>query len=35
MRAVVPVSCGWSNVGSWHAVWELSEKDAAGNAAQG
>jgi len=33
--AVVPVSCGWSDVGSWHAVWELSNKDAQGNAAQG
>jgi mannose-1-phosphate guanylyltransferase/mannose-6-phosphate isomerase len=33
--AVVPVSCGWSDVGSWYAVWELSEKDADGNAAQG
>jgi mannose-1-phosphate guanylyltransferase/mannose-6-phosphate isomerase len=33
--AVVPVSCGWSDVGSWHAVWELSGKDAEGNAAQG
>jgi mannose-1-phosphate guanylyltransferase/mannose-6-phosphate isomerase len=33
--AVVPVSCGWSDVGSWHAVWELSQKDAEGNAAQG
>ena len=33
--AVVPVSCGWSDVGSWHAVWELSEKDGHGNAAQG
>jgi mannose-1-phosphate guanylyltransferase / mannose-6-phosphate isomerase len=33
--AVVPVSCGWSDVGSWYAVWELSEKDAQGNAAQG
>ena len=22
--AVVPVACGWSDVGSWHAVWELS-----------
>jgi mannose-1-phosphate guanylyltransferase/mannose-6-phosphate isomerase len=29
------VSCGWSDVGSWHAVWELSPKDADGNAAQG
>jgi mannose-1-phosphate guanylyltransferase/mannose-6-phosphate isomerase len=33
--AVVPVSCGWSDVGSWHAVWELSDKDAHGNAAHG
>jgi len=33
--AVVPVKCGWSDVGSWHAVWELSDKDAQGNAAQG
>jgi mannose-1-phosphate guanylyltransferase/mannose-6-phosphate isomerase len=33
--AVVAVACGWSDVGSWHAVWELSEKDAQGNAAQG
>jgi mannose-1-phosphate guanylyltransferase / mannose-6-phosphate isomerase len=33
--AVVPVSCGWSDVGSWHAVWELSDKDVHGNAAQG
>src|SRR6201996_386456 len=33
--AVVPVSCGWSDVGSWHAVWQLSDKDGEGNAAQG
>lgn len=33
--AVVPVSCGWSDVGSWHAVWELSDKDEHGNAARG
>lgn len=30
--AVVPVSYGWSDVGSWHTVWELTDKDAAGNA---
>ena len=30
--AVVPVACGWSDVGSWHAVWELSGKDGDGNA---
>jgi mannose-1-phosphate guanylyltransferase/mannose-6-phosphate isomerase len=33
--AVVPVACGWSDVGSWRAVWELSQKDDQGNAAQG
>jgi mannose-1-phosphate guanylyltransferase/mannose-6-phosphate isomerase len=33
--AVVPVACGWSDVGSWRAVWELSEKDSEGNAANG
>jgi mannose-1-phosphate guanylyltransferase/mannose-6-phosphate isomerase len=33
--AVVPVACGWSDVGSWHAVWELSDKDAEGNVARG
>lgn len=33
--AVIPVSYGWSDVGSWHAVWELSQKDEQGNAAQG
>jgi mannose-1-phosphate guanylyltransferase / mannose-6-phosphate isomerase len=35
LAAVVPVSCGWSDVGSWRAVWELSDKDGQGNAAQG
>src|SRR5258706_14857782 len=33
--AVVPVACGWSDVGSWHAVWELSDKDSLGIAARG
>src|SRR5262249_41359183 len=33
--AVMPVSYGWSDVGSWQAVWELSERDADHNAAQG
>jgi mannose-1-phosphate guanylyltransferase/mannose-6-phosphate isomerase len=33
--AVIPVACGWSDVGSWRAVWELSGKDGQGNAAQG
>lgn len=33
--AVVPVACGWSDVGSWRAVWELSDHDGDGNAARG
>ncbi len=33
--AVVSMDCGWSDVGTWHAVWELSDKDAQGNAARG
>lgn len=33
--AVIPVSCGWSDVGSWQAVWELSPHDPDGNAARG
>jgi mannose-1-phosphate guanylyltransferase / mannose-6-phosphate isomerase len=33
--AVVPVSYGWSDVGSWRAVWDLAEKDADRNAARG
>jgi mannose-1-phosphate guanylyltransferase/mannose-6-phosphate isomerase len=35
-RAVVmPVSYGWSDLGSWQAVWELSGRDAEENAARG
>lgn len=33
--AVVPVACGWSDVGSWHAVWALSAKDGEGNVVRG
>lgn len=29
---VVPLDAGWSDVGAWDMVWELSQKDAAGNA---
>jgi mannose-1-phosphate guanylyltransferase len=32
---VVPGSFGWSDVGDWMAVYDLSEKDAHGNALQG
>ena len=33
--AVIPVAYDWSDVGSWNAVWELTARDAAGNAANG
>jgi mannose-1-phosphate guanylyltransferase / mannose-6-phosphate isomerase len=35
LAAVVPVSMGWSDLGSWDALWELARKDAAGNAVVG
>ena len=30
--AMVPVEMGWTDVGSWSALWEVAPKDAAGNA---
>ena len=33
--AVVPLDAGWSDVGSWAALWEVSEKDDNGNAHHG
>lgn len=33
--AVIPAGFGWSDVGSWGALWEIAEKDAAGNASRG
>ena len=33
--AVVPASIGWSDIGSWAALWEVQPKDAAGNATHG
>ncbi|MEN3950868.1 mannose-1-phosphate guanylyltransferase/mannose-6-phosphate isomerase [Iodidimonas sp. SYSU 1G8] len=33
--AVVPVSMGWSDVGSWSALRDVAEQDAAGNAVWG
>lgn len=32
---VVPMSCGWSDVGSWSALWEASDKDSQGNTFKG
>jgi mannose-1-phosphate guanylyltransferase/mannose-6-phosphate isomerase len=33
--AVIPADIGWSDVGTWSAVWELSEKDEKGNSVRG
>ena len=32
---VLPVDIGWNDVGSWSALWEVSEQDADGNAHHG
>lgn len=32
---VVPLDCGWSDVGSWTALWEIGEHDAHGNVIHG
>lgn len=32
---VLPVQIGWSDVGSWSALWDVSEHDAHGNAVHG
>lgn len=33
--AVAPVDMGWSDIGSWDALWDIAERDAAGNAVEG
>jgi mannose-1-phosphate guanylyltransferase/mannose-6-phosphate isomerase len=32
---MVPLDAGWSDLGAWDAVWEVSERDAQGNASRG
>lgn len=32
---IVPAAFAWSDLGSWDALWEVSEKDANGNAVRG
>jgi mannose-1-phosphate guanylyltransferase len=32
---VVPMDCGWSDVGSWSALWEIEDKDEKGNVCRG
>src|SRR3984893_2321351 len=33
--AVVPADIGWSDVGNWRAVWQLSDRDHLGNSVRG
>ncbi|WP_415887177.1 mannose-1-phosphate guanylyltransferase/mannose-6-phosphate isomerase [Providencia rettgeri] len=33
--AVIPLDAGWSDVGSWSSLWDISGKDANGNVCQG
>ena len=33
--AVIPVSCAWSDIGSWSALWLTGEHDASGNLREG
>lgn len=33
--AVIPLDAGWNDVGSWSALWDVTGKDAVGNAIKG
>ena len=33
--AVVPLQAGWSDVGAWDALWDITEKDTSGNVMKG
>ncbi|PCJ71746.1 MAG: mannose-1-phosphate guanylyltransferase/mannose-6-phosphate isomerase [Rhodobiaceae bacterium] len=35
LAAVVPLKCDWTDLGSWHAVWQTGEKDASDNVVTG
>ena len=32
---VASLDCGWSDVGAWSALWDVAERDAAGNVSKG
>ncbi|UXH80809.1 mannose-1-phosphate guanylyltransferase/mannose-6-phosphate isomerase [Roseateles amylovorans] len=32
---MVPLDAGWNDLGAWEAVWQVADKDAAGNATRG
>ncbi|MDQ3511575.1 MAG: mannose-1-phosphate guanylyltransferase/mannose-6-phosphate isomerase [Pseudomonadota bacterium] len=33
--AVVPVTCGWSDIGSWSSLWSVAQHDEGGNCHEG
>lgn len=33
--AVIPLDAGWSDVGSWSALWEIADRDDSGNSSKG
>lgn len=35
LGAVLPLDCGWSDVGTWSALWDAADKDEQGNAIKG
>ena len=35
LAVVVPMDAGWSDIGSWSSLWDISEKDGEGNSTHG
>jgi mannose-1-phosphate guanylyltransferase len=35
LAVVVPMDAGWSDIGSWSSLWDISEKDSEGNSTHG
>ncbi|HHN8366085.1 TPA: mannose-1-phosphate guanylyltransferase/mannose-6-phosphate isomerase [Morganella morganii] len=35
LSAMIPLNAGWSDIGSWSALWEISDKDKNGNVISG
>lgn len=33
--AVIPMDCGWSDIGAWSALWDVSDRDEGGNVTRG
>ena len=32
---VLPMDCGWNDIGNWQSLWEISKKDVCGNSIKG